>query len=310
MVQIVSSPGTLNSYSSTNDPVWTIYSNVSPVINNSQNLPITSSTGGSSSSSNATSLPYPGPALFSDSQLASVELACLNNPNCVAISFGGNVNILSGQVTNNITSHGSEYMFVLKNTRQQICSSANSSLQPPYSTFCSTWCSQKPNAGLCDNFMVPYCSTATGLIDPNCNCINSVINYYPVGNDITSVNYIPTSQYNPLCFDQTCIDQGYISTSMLNGLLQGCPELSCFDISNLLGGTTYNDKIIPGVNIPNNIVLNSCSGTNIVGITIPTTQQIIPDKTSTPNTLFTSTNMIIGGIILVGLVGLIIYLLV
>jgi hypothetical protein len=309
-LQNVSTPGTLNSYTVNTDPVWYFYSGSIPEVSNLTNLQI-------SSNGKPITLPYSGAGSLSDANLQLAELACLNNPNCVGMTFGPNVNIVSGQVTGSTTKTSiPEIAFSLKTDRQQLCFTADASLQQPYATFCSNLCSQKQNAGQCDNFMIPYCATVTGLSDPNCNCINSPVNYYTKGKDVVNSMYPVNggSQYNPVCFDQSCISQGYITLAMLGGILEGCPDVSCFDISVLLNGTQdSNGNNLPQseVNVPSSLVLSSCSSTNTVGIptNLLTTPVVKPTTviTSAPTSVFTTTNIIIIGLLTLIIIGGIFY---
>ena len=94
--------------------------------------------------------------------------------------------------------------------KQQMCNSE-------MNNHCKDWCMQ--NHGYCDNSFKKYCSTISKEVDPSCSCIQSSLMQY---------------QYNPLCEDRKCIDNGYQTSSMLSAFGEGCQIVDCgiyFDIT-------------------------------------------------------------------------------
>lgn len=82
------------------------------------------------------------------------------------------------------------------------------------SGFCKNWCHQNP--GNCDQSVEIYCSDSANANDLYCACLNSQVKNYKDDQ---------LHQYNPICVDQSCIDHGYQTSSMLSARGDKCQDI-------------------------------------------------------------------------------------
>lgn len=121
-----------------------------------------------------------------------------------------------------------------------------------------------------DNYMKKYCALSQFANTPECSCINSDI-----------LNY----QFNPLCTDRKCIDNGYATASMLSSRGNGCQIVDC---------STYLDVTAKG-----NVIFDDTEITQRCGtMNRPPPLPSIPSTPSLPsnNTQDKNSNLVMAGV--------------